>query len=490
MLTADEIRTFIESDRASERKQLALVGERYYNGDHDIKKKRIFFVNADGILEEDKTKSNVRIAHRFFTENVDQTTQYFLSGDGYFFKSDTPELQAELDERFNENRKFRKTLYDTIEGAVTKGFEYLFVYKDEDGRVQFECADSLGVVEVRAEATDDHCEYVIRYYTDAIEKDSKSIRRIEVWDAQQTTYYVQVDDGEITLDDSKLINPRPHTLFTRKGSKKTYFEGFGFIPFFKLPYNKKHASGVDPIKDLIDDYDEMNCGFSNMIIDTAEALYVVHGFEGNNLDELMMNIKAKNHIGVDEQGDVDIKTIDIPVEARKAKMEETKNNIYHFGGALNTEALKDTAATTNLAIEAAYSLLEMKRVKLQYSVEEFLTQPLQIVLDEINKANGTDYRLKDVYFDFQKEVPTNVKENAEVDLLKAQKKQTEINTILNLAQYIDDETRLQLICEQLDIDFNEIKDKLPAPEEAPLPTGPAMTALEEIPPEDGGGMSA
>lgn len=60
MLTAQEIRMHIEADIASEAKQQARMGERYYRGDHDIKKKRIFFINADGILEEDKTKANRR----------------------------------------------------------------------------------------------------------------------------------------------------------------------------------------------------------------------------------------------------------------------------------------------------------------------------------------------------------------------------------------------------------------------------------------------
>ena len=32
---------------------------------------------------------------------------------------------------------------------------------------------------------------------------------------------------------------------------------------------------------------------------------------------------------------------------------------------------------------------------------------------------------------------------------------------MGLAQVLDSETVIQLICEQLDIDYNEIKDKLP-----------------------------
>ena len=102
MLTVEEIKTFIDNDEASTRKKHARVGQRYYEADHDIKGHRIFFVNAEGKLEEDKTKSNIRISHPFFTEIVDQEVQFALSGKDGFIKSDDPDLQEYLDEYFNE----------------------------------------------------------------------------------------------------------------------------------------------------------------------------------------------------------------------------------------------------------------------------------------------------------------------------------------------------------------------------------------------------
>lgn len=56
MLTPDEIKYLIDNDRTSEKKQFARTGERYYDGDHDIKKYRLFYYNADGELVEDNNK--------------------------------------------------------------------------------------------------------------------------------------------------------------------------------------------------------------------------------------------------------------------------------------------------------------------------------------------------------------------------------------------------------------------------------------------------
>lgn len=477
MLTVQEIRQWIDNDAMSQKKQQAKKGVQYYEGEHDIGKYRIFFVNAKGEVEEDKTKSNIKISHPFFTEIVDQGVQYLLSGDA-FIKSDIPELQKELDERFNDNEDFMAELYEVVTGSQVKGFEYMYAYKNKDGKTVFECADSMGVVEVRAKDTQDHCDYLIYWYIDRVDKDSKKIKRIQVWDDTQTYFYCQVDSGEIVLDDTAEINPRPHTVYKKPNDNNTYYDSYGFIPFFRLDNGRKQFSALKPIKALIDDYDLMNCGLSNNIQDMQEALYVVKGFDGE-LDEMMINLKAKKHIGVPEGGGVDIQTIDIPIEARRTKMEFDEQNIYRFGFGLNTNGLKDTAATTNIAIKSAYSLMDLKRNKLEIWLKQFLRKLFKVVLQEINDEQKTDYTQGDIYFDFNPEIPTNALENAQIELTEAQTRQTEISTVLMLHERFDDETEMQLICEQIDINYEDIKDKLPTEDE----TAAYSAQLEAVVPE-------
>lgn len=480
MLTENEILQFIEEDKTSEKKRFAAVGQRYYEGDHDIRNYRLYYFDADGQLVEDKTRSNIRIPHPFFTELTDQAVQYMLSGGGALVKSDDPKLQAELDAYFNENEDFMSELYDTITGCFAKGFDYLYAYKNADGRTTFMNADSLGVVEVRAKYTDDQTEYVIYWYIDRIEKGRKKIKRIQVWDAQQTYYYVQEEEGKLLLDDSRPINPRPHTLYKKDGDSATYYEGFGFIPFFRLDNNQKQFSSLKPIKDLIDDYDLMACGLSNNLQDASEYLVVVHNFQGDNLDELIQNIRTKKHIGVDEEGGVEYKTVDIPYQARLTKLELDEKNIYRFGGGLNLSSLKDTSATTNIAIKSAYALLDMRCNKLEIRLKQLLRRLLRVVLKEINDTKGTDYQQKDVYFDFKREIVSNAQENAQIELTEAQRRQVETTTLLNLASRFDNELLMQLVAEQLDLDWENIKDKVLDPNEAENAVRDAQSVLNGV----------
>jgi SPP1 family phage portal protein len=480
MLSTEEIKRFITDDSTSEKKAFARKGQAYYEGDHDIKQYRLFYYNADGELVEDKTRSNIKIPHPFFTELVDQAVQYILSGKDGFIKSDNPELQAELDSYFNDNEDFTAELSEVITGCQAKGFEYMYAYKNEYNRLSFMCADSIGVVEVRDKDTDDGCAYVIYWYIDRIDKGNKKIKRIQVWDAETVYYYVQSNDGEIKKDDAEKINPKPHTLYKKEGDAAIYYKGFGFIPFFRLDNNKKLFSSLKTVKDLIDDYDLMASSLSNNLVDFDTPIHVVKGFQGDNLDELQTNLKTKKIIGVDEDGGVEVKTVDVPYQAREAKLNLDEKNIYRFGMGLNTAGLKDTAATTNIAIKAAYSLLDLKCSKLEIRLKQFLRKIIKVVIAEINVQNGTDYQMKDVYIDFEHEIMSNAQENAQIKLTEAQAKQAEINTLLSLAAQLDNETLMQLICDQLDIDYEDIKDKLPDPDEAYKAAQDAQNALNGV----------
>ena len=125
----------------------------------------------------------------------------------------------------------------------------------------------------------------------------------------------------------------------------------------------------------------------------------------------------------------------------------------------------------------------------EYDREKLMERLVEVVLSEINGMNSTNYRLDQVDFCFEPEVPTNALENAQIELTEAQRKQTEITTLLNLANHIDDETRLKLICEQLDVDYNEIKDKIPRSDDD---TDTAQSILDGVVTDepDGGGVIA
>lgn len=466
MLTIEEIKTFLDEDTASELKKKAAEGQRYYEGIHDILEFRMFYWNADGELVEDKTRSNAKIPHPFLTELVDQAVQHILSGECGIVNSDDTELQAVLDEYINDNETFMAELAETITGMQAKGFDYMYAYVGEDDKLHFENADCLGVVEVEGRFTEDGKDQCIYKYVDRIDKEGNLQFKILVIDDQNTYYYKQQNNGEIVEDEEISINPKPHRVYEKGGKLYTKADDEGFLPFWRLDNNKKKTSLLKPVKALIDDYDIMASSLTNNLVDFDTPIHVVKGFQGDNLDELQQNLKTKKLIGVDDDGGVEVHTVDVPYQARVAKLELDEKGIYKFGMGLNLAGLKDTAATTNIAIKAAYSLLELRCSKMIIQIKQFLRKILKVIIAEINEQNGTDYQLSQVYFRFEPEIMSNAQENAQIELTEAQKQQTVINILLSLADRLGNDLLMQLICEQLDLDYEDIKSQLPDPDEA------------------------
>ncbi len=458
-LTVAEIKRFISDDMASEKKQRAAVGNRYYNGEHDILKCRLFYHNSDGKLVEDTTRSNIKICHPFFTILADQLSAYALStkNNPIQAKEKADGLQDLLDERFDDD--FWAEIGELITGTYTKGFEYVYRYKDSDNKSVYQCADSMGVVEVQAKDADDGQDHVIYWYIDRIDKGRKTVKRIQDWTKTESLYYVQIGDGAIKPDEAAPYNPRPHVVFTDPKSGQKMGKPFGHIPFWRLDYNKKQISGLKPIKGLIDDYDLHACALSNNLVDFDTPLHVVSGFQGDNLDELQQNLKTKKVVGVDAEGDVQVRTVDIPYQARKEKLDIDERNIYIFGMGFNPAQVGD-GNITNVVIMSRYTLLDLKKSKLDKRLKKLLKQFIKIELDEINNEHGTDYQMSDIIIDLTPEIPTNEAENIQNERIKAEIRQIEVNTILNIAANVGDEQTLKALCDVMEWDYEELKGEV------------------------------
>ena len=479
MLETDEIKRLMDADATNAVKSQAKLGRRYYEGEHDILNYRIFYIDSHGDIQEDTNRSNQRIAHPYFTELCDQQVQYMLSdSDGYIMAEDDKFLQEELDSYFDED--FMGSMHDFLTDVVSLGFGYLYAYKGEDDRMVFEAADAMGVIEVSAKDASDGQSHIIYHYFDRYDKEGRPIVKVQVWDTESTYYFVKTPDGEILPDDEAEVNPRPHVMW--KGDDgRTFGEGLGFIPFFRLENNRKSQSNLKVIKPIIDDYDLVNCGLSNNIQDYDNPIYAVTGFQGENLEEMMTKLKAKRMIGLDTDGGIEIKTVDIPYEARKVKLDLDEKNIYHFGMGLNSNMVGD-GNVTNVVIKSRYALLDMKCNKLEVRLKKFLRNVIDVVLDDINGRNGTNYTQRQVKLKFHREIMTNALDNAQIEKYEAETEGIEVNTYLNLRSLIGDEETLRLVCDQLDLDYEELKDKIP---ENPLTSlMAAQTALN-----DGGGSN-
>ena len=93
-------------------------------------------------------------------------------------------------------------------------------------------------------------------------------------------------------------------------------------------------------------------------------------------------------------------------------------------------------------------------------MKKLLKEIAKIVLDEINAEFKKDFQMKDIFFEFTRDIMTNETENISNAKIEAEIRQIEINTILNVAVNVGDEQTLKAICEVMDWDFKELQGQI------------------------------
>ena len=476
-LTPGQIESIINLDATSSRKLQARVGERYYESRNDILNHRIFYFDGDGELVEDTFSSNIRTPSGFFRELVDQKVAYLIDPGAFHVTSDDERLDEELRRRFGYD--FNAELMELCADASSKGFGYFYAYVDEEGTSRFKAAQTMGVAEARTGSSTGPVDYMVYRYLDHVGLDRKEVERVMVWDGDWVWWHVR-ENGSVRFDSDMEQNPQPHKRWTDPDVEGEFYDGYGTIPFWRLDNNREQTSDLAPVKAIIDDYDLMKCGLSNNLQDLTEGFFVVKGYQGNDgtLREMLTNFRKKRMIGVSEEGGVEIQTVQVPYEARKANMEIDERNIYRFGMGLNTAGLKDTAATTNMAIKAAYALLDLKCNKFEVRLKALMRDVVQFALDEINEQLGSGYTLEDVDIEFERVIMTNATDTAQTHLIEAQTEQAKVGTLLNVAGQFGQEAVLDEICALLELDADKVRRALGEPQDGGA--GDAAAALNAL----------
>ena len=447
----------VKTDRQSPIKEKMSEGLKYYDYKHDILKFRLFYYNDDGKFVEETNRSNIKIPHAFFTEQVDQKVQYLLSNPVEFETADT-ELKTYLEEYIDDD--FQLMLQEMVEGASKKAYEFAYVYRATSGKLLFKVADSRKVVIIY----DDMNEVIaiIRYYDTDITKDNRkvTVTKAELWDTEKTWFFVSSSDynNRFILDESQEINPRFHQV-VEDSDGNLLGKGFGYIPFLKLSNNKNEKTDLEPIKALIDDYDLMACALSNNLVDFDHPIYAVKGYGKDNLDELVTNLRTKRTVGVSQDGGIDVKTVDIPVTARKTKLETDKEAIYKFGMAFDSSQVGD-GNITNIVIKSRYSLLDLKCNKTEIRLRAFIKQLLDIIILDINERYHKSFKRQQVEVVITRSTLINQTDNAETEKVEAETKGQLIQNLLDAAPYLDDESLLKKICAVQDLDYDEVVQRL------------------------------
>ncbi len=324
--------------------------------------------NSDsGSIVEDPYVSNYKVTSGFMSLLVDQKVNFSINS-GMTAEIDGKELGDIL------HSGWRDDLSEALEDASKKAFTVWQFYLDDAKSVQYKEIPAEQITLVRD--GDKELKKVIRQYKTTNDK-YEEVEVVELWDSETVTKYIRETGADWTFESSKyhlyettgyggVVGERVETERIGKGWERP--------PFAVLYNNPQMRTDLQPIQSDIDVYDIVKSDWANNLEDFNAMWWVVKNYGGADLKEFQADLKEKHAINLGEDGELDMKTIDIPYEAKKEFIELAKADIFRDGMGVNMSEIN--GAVTATEIRAMFYNLSMKATKTERMVNSFLKDVL------------------------------------------------------------------------------------------------------------------
>ncbi|PWW89686.1 phage portal protein [Clostridium perfringens] len=394
----EEISDFLSSEN---RKQM-LTGEQYYEVNNDIFQRKITRPTKKGGNEELKYKANNKLAHAFYKNLVDEKVNYLLGKD-YTLKSDNEEYIKKLDWTLGDD--FLDILNELGYEASNKGIGWLHIFINEDSKLDYMVIPSEQIIPIWRDRRHKTLDRLIRIYDllvyEGLEK--KTVTKIELWYKDRVEYYIK--DGElILLDSEKYLNVEGNIGHYLKDGK---YAVWGKIPFIAFKNNRIEKGDIKFIKSLIDNYDLSRSDVANFIEEVKNLIFVLKGYDGEDLGKFMDNLNYYRAIALDDDGEASTLNPTMDVEAIKIHYEQLKRDINECGQGVNKDLDKFGSAPSGIALKFLYSGIDLKCNSLEVLFKKAFKELLYFINIYLSESSQGSYKDVPVELIFNKNIKIN-----------------------------------------------------------------------------------
>jgi len=391
------IKEEIKEDVTSNTKQSAYNGIMYYRSLNTKIKSR----EKENFLSTFEHK----IANGFLKKIIDQKVNYLLG----------KKIVIENIEKINQTININKIIRKAAKESCKKGVEWLHPYINNSGEFKISNISGLECIPIYDTEYQEELIQMIRYYKiTVLDNKNKKVSRykVELYDKDKVTYYMQDAEGNYYLDTSIEINPLYYISISTKLGKKVLGSkgnGWGKVPFIPLWNNDDKTNDLEPIKEHIDLYDIVESDFANNLDQLQDVLLVLKNRSPGEYEKFLKNLKKYKIVEVDEDGDLKSLSIDVPVVARKELLSILRDNIFEFGQAVDTRRVAD-GNTTNVVIKSRYSDLDLKCDDFQFMIEDSIYNLLWFVNKYFEVTGKPTENLENVEITFNRNIIFNESE--------------------------------------------------------------------------------
>lgn len=291
-----------------------LAGERYYDGFHDILKKKRTAIGADGSLEEVKNLPNNRIRDNQFSKMVDQKVNYLLS------KPITFETGSEaIDEKLSKifNRSFLNRIKAGGVDALCGGISWLYVYFDSEGKIGFQRFKPFEVLPFWKDCEHTELDCAVRVYPVEVWQGSNLtvVEKVEIFTAEGIERY-ELINNQLVPD---IEEPNRAYAVDSEGSALKW----GRVPLVAFKANDREIPLIRRVKCLQDALNDVTSNLlNNMQEDPRNSILVIKNYDGTDLGEFRRNLALYGAVKVStiDGGDAGVETLQIEVNAQNYEL--------------------------------------------------------------------------------------------------------------------------------------------------------------------------
>ena len=348
---AAEIAEWKESKKRKEQ----LVGEAYYDGYHDILRRKRTVIGEGGKLKEVNNLPNNRLVDNQFALMVDQKTNY-LVGKPFTLTCENKTYSDLLAQVFD--RQFNRLLKYVCEDALKGGIGWLFPYYGDDGALTFKHFPAHEILPFWADDEHTSLDCAVRLYPQEVwnGQSKEIVERVEIF--KQDGIWRYEYDGTTLIPD--VLLGEHENYFSVEDGGKTIELNWERIPLIPFKYNKQEIPLIRRVKPLQDGINTMLSDFeNNMQEDARNTILIIKNYDGVNLDDFRHNLATYGAVKVREDGGVDALTVEINSDNFNSILKLFKDKLIENARGYNAKDDRLGNNPNQMNIQSMYSDIDL-----------------------------------------------------------------------------------------------------------------------------------
>lgn len=403
----------IEKWKGSPQRVMQIKGFLYYEGDHDIIRRKRTMIGEDGKLEVVENLPNNRVVDNQYAKMVNQKANYLL-GQPFVIDGENIQYIELLKKVFN--RKFMKTLKNAGKAAYNGGIAWLYPYYNEQGEFSFRLFPAYEILPYWKDDEHTILDFFIRLYVvvgyEGVTR--KLIEKVEVYDLDGVHKFI-LDGGKLIPD---IVNNEeadsPHVTVTdAQGNVKGF--NWSRIPLIPIKTNEQEIPLLKRVKSLQDGINVMLSDFeNNMQEDARNTILVLKNYDGQNLGEFRKNLATYGAVKVRYDGDTKggVETLEITVNADnyKAIVEIFKKALIENAMGYDAKDDRLSGNPNQMNIQSMYSDIDMDANDTEAEIQAAFDDILWFVNCHLANTGQGDFEGNEVDIVFNRDMLMNESE--------------------------------------------------------------------------------